>query len=159
MNAYRAAPPARPTAGGHSWGYTADREYPMVAAAIAALRREGICLAEFACDRAAKYCSWSHAIAKCVARGECQGGVVFCEDPGVVCCVANKVPGVRAAAVWTVTQAERALERLGTNLLVVEMADRTYFECKEMLHLCCKGADCPPNVACILQELDGHAHR
>ena len=60
---------------------------------------------------------------------------------------------------WTVTQAARALEQLGANLLVVEMAGRTYFECKEILRLCGDGAACPPGVACILQELDGHAHR
>ena len=52
-----------------------------------------------------------------------------------------------------------ALEQLGANLLVVEMAERTYFECKELLRLCRDGAACPPAVACILQELDGHAHR
>ena len=31
--------------------------------------------------------------------------------------------------------------------------------CKELLRLCRDGGDCPPGVACILQELDGHAHR
>jgi len=84
---------------------------------------------------------------------------LFCHDACLACCIANKVPGVRAAAVWTVAQAERALEQLGANLLVVEMADRTFFECKEMLRLCCEEANCPPHVACILKELDGHAHR
>ena len=45
-------------------------------------------------------------------------------------------------------------------LLVVEMAGRTYFECKELLRLCGDGAAaCPPGVARVLQELDGHAHR
>jgi ribose 5-phosphate isomerase RpiB len=85
--------------------------------------------------------------------------VLFCRDACLACCVANKVPGVRAAAVWTVGQATRALDQLGANLLAVEMADRTYFECKELLRLCCAGSACPPGVACILQELDGHAHR
>jgi ribose 5-phosphate isomerase RpiB len=132
----------------------------MVAAAIAALRREGICLAEFACDRAAKYCSWSHAIAKCVARGECQGGVVFCEDPGVVCCVANKVAGLRAVAVTTVSQAARATRALGANLLAVEMPGRTYFEVRQILRtLCAAGCACPEGTADTLRELDGHAHR
>jgi hypothetical protein len=85
--------------------------------------------------------------------------VLFCGDACLACCIANKVPGVRAAAVWTVSQAARALEEFGANLLVVEMADRTYFECKELLRLCRAGADCPPGVACVLEELDGHAHR
>ena len=87
-----------------------------------------------------------------MARAICRSGVGASFD-------ANKVPGVRAAAGWTVAQAARALEQFGANLLVVEMADRTYFECKELLRLCCAGADCPPGVACVLEELDGHAHR
>jgi hypothetical protein len=104
-------------------------------------------------------CAWIRSVAECLKSGRCRTAVLFCRDACLACCLANKVPGVRAAAVWTVAQAERALEQMGANLLVVEMAERTYFECKEMLRLCCKGANCPPNVACILQELDGHAHR
>jgi hypothetical protein len=104
-------------------------------------------------------CDWFRQIAECLRRGTCRTAVLFCQDACLACCLANKVAGVRAAAVWTVDQAERALQQLGANLLVVEMADRTYFECKEMLRLCRQGADCPANVACILQELDGHAHR
>ncbi|HTU90521.1 MAG TPA: RpiB/LacA/LacB family sugar-phosphate isomerase [Gemmataceae bacterium] len=104
-------------------------------------------------------CEWMRNVAECLRSGRCRTAVLFCRDACLACCIANKVPGVRAAAVGTVAQAARALAQLGANLLVVEMADRTYFECKEMLRLCCEGADCPPSVACILQELDGHAHR
>ena len=99
-------------------------------------------------------------MAECLRSGRCKTAVLFCNDAGLCFCVANKVPGVRAAAVWTVAQAARALSELGANLLVVEMAGRTYFECKELLRLCGDGAAaCPPGVACVLQELDGHAHR
>lgn len=104
-------------------------------------------------------CEWVRQVAECLRSGRCRTAVLFCRDAGLSCCIANKVPGVRAAAVWTVGQAARALEQLGANLLVVEMSDRTYFECREMLRLCCAGAACPPGVACVLQELDGHAHR
>jgi hypothetical protein len=104
-------------------------------------------------------CDWIRRVAECLRSGQCGTAVLFCRDACLACCIANKVPGVRAAAVWTVAQAARALEQLGANLLVVEMADRTYFECKELLRLCCDGAACPSGVACILQELDGHAHR
>jgi hypothetical protein len=90
--------------------------------------------------------------------GQCRAAVLFCADPCLACCLSNKVPGVRAAAVATVAQAVRALERLGANLLVVEPAGRTYFECRQILRLCRAGAACPPEVAGILQELDGHAH-
>jgi ribose 5-phosphate isomerase RpiB len=144
----------------HTWGYIADRDYPMVAAAVVALRRDGIRLVELACDRSAKYCRWSQAIAKCVSAGECRGGVVFCEDPGLVCCVANKVPGVRAAGVTTVCQAARATLALGANLLAVEMPGRTYFEVRQILRtLCAAACACPAGTADTLRELDGHAHR
>jgi hypothetical protein len=104
-------------------------------------------------------CEWIRQVAECLRSGRCRTAVVFCRDACLACCIANKAPGVRAAAVGTVAQAARALESFGANLLVVEMADRTYFECKELLRLCSAGADCPPAVACVLEELDGHAHR
>jgi hypothetical protein len=97
--------------------------------------------------------------AECLRSGRCRTAILFCRDACLACCIANKSPGVRAAAVSTVAQAARALESFGANLLVVEMAERTYFECKELLRLCCDGAECPLEVACVLEELDGHAHR
>ena len=60
----------------------------------------------------------------------------FCDDPGLVCCVANKVPGLRAVAVHGIAQAERHWLGLGANLLVVEMPGRTFFEMRQMLQLC-----------------------
>jgi hypothetical protein len=106
-------------------------------------------------------CSWVRRVADCLRDGTCRTAILFCDDPGLACCVANKVPGVRAAAVWTVAQAERAVEQLGANLLVVEMAGRTYYEFRELLRLCRTRmpAACPPGLACVLEELDGHAHR
>jgi hypothetical protein len=105
-------------------------------------------------------CVWVRDVAACVAAGDCSVGILFCADPGLACCVANKVPGVRAVAVGSVGEAVRALRSLGANLLAVEMAQRTYYECREMLRLCQNNAPaCPPALACVLQELDGHAHR
>ena len=141
------------------WAYAIEgKPTAMLEVALQALRRQRAEPRRWpSCG--AEVCVWVKDVAACLARGDCAGVVVFCADPSLVCCIANKVPGVRAAAVWTVSQVERALAQLGANLLVVEMADRTYFECKEMLRLCCDGVKCPQNVACILQELDGHAHR
>lgn len=106
-------------------------------------------------------CSWVRSVADCLRNGTCEIAVVFCADPGLTCCVANKVPGIRAVAVWSVPQAQRALDVLGANLLAVEMAGRTFYECKEMLCLCRDRScvACPPGVACVLEELDGYAHR
>src|SRR5437660_12206987 len=106
-------------------------------------------------------CGWVLQVAECLRSGRCRAAVLFCSDTGLACCVANKVPGVRAAAVWTVAQAGRALGQLGANLLVVETAGRTFYECKELLRLCCdrEPTPCPEGLACVLKELDGHAHR
>jgi hypothetical protein len=130
---------------------------------VQALHREGLAWkelppAETGCDGD---CRWARALAECIANGTCRGGVVFCADPGLVCCVANKVAGLRAVAVLTVAQAGRAVLSVAPNLVAVEMPGRTFFEIRQILRTLCvpTQAACPPGVACTLQELDGHAHR
>jgi hypothetical protein len=142
------------------WGHGQDRPYPMVGAALQALRRERVSMTELPVVNGSA-AAWARAVAQCVASGQCCGGVVFCEDPGLLCCVANKVTGLRAVPVVTVAQAARATLTLGANLLAVEMPGRTFFEIKQMFRiLCCgDGPNCPEMVAGLLQELDGHAHR
>ena len=147
-------------AGGPTWGYAQDRPHGMVQAAVQALARDGVLVRELACCGDGLPCRWAKALAECVARGECAGGVVFCADPGLVCCVANKVAGLRAVAVTTVGQAARATLTLAANLLAVEMPGRTFFEVRQMFRaLCALSSGCPDGVACTLRELDGHAHR
>jgi ribose 5-phosphate isomerase RpiB len=148
---------ARPN-GSAKWGFAQDRAYPPVAAALRALERDGLAVRELTPTDAAAPCRWAKAVAECVARGECAGGAVFCGDAGLVCCVANKVPGLRAAAVATVGQAARATLTLGANLLAVEMPGRTFFEVRQILRTLFVASVCPDGVACTLTELDGHAH-
>jgi ribose 5-phosphate isomerase RpiB len=138
-----------------------ERPQPLVASAVQALRRDGVTLKELSSAGNDLPCRWARAVAECVRRGECQGGVVFCDDPGLVCCVANKVAGLRAVAVTTVTQAARATLALGANLVAVELPGRTFFEVRQIIRTVCQAgaAECPPGVACTLRELDGHAHR
>lgn len=146
---------------GKTWGYALERPAPpMLQAALRSLRNgtpEPNPLP--ACTGEA--CRWVRAVADCLAKGDCRGAVLFCDDAGLACCIANKVPGVRAVAVQSVNQAEQALNRLAANLLIVEPAERTFYEFKQLLRLCCNGNEvqCPPGVACVLKELDGHAHR
>jgi hypothetical protein len=141
-------------------GFARDRPYPLVMPAVASLVREGFRLVEFTDVPADPACRWSHTVATCIARNDFAAGVVFCEDPGLVCCVANKVPGLRAAAVTTIDQATRAARTLQANLLAVEMPGRTYFEMRQILRILCGIAgNCPEVVAGTLRELDGHAHR
>ncbi len=142
------------------WAYAVEgKPAAMLEVALQALRRQRAEPRRLpSCG--AEVCVWVKDVAACLARGECTGTVLFCTDPGLACCIANKVPGVRAAAVSSVVQAKRALESLGCNLLVIEMAGRTYYECRELLRLGQQlSMACPPGVARLLQELDGHAHR
>lgn len=135
-----------------------ERPSPMLLAALAGLRREGIEFVELPrCN--SEPCNWVRQIAGCLKRGDCLAAVLFGEDGGLACCVGNKVPGIRAAAVASVPQAERAVRTLGANLLIVEQAGRTFFEFKQVLRLVSTAGRCPPGVACVLKELDGHAHR
>lgn len=146
--------------GRHVWGYGEDRAYPMVRAAVTGLARERLTLRELSCPPGDLPCHWAKAVAECLATGECHGGVLFCADPGLVACVANKVPGLRAVPVTTVGQAARATLTLAANLLVVEMPGRTYFEVRQILRtLTGNGSACPDGVAGTLRGLDGHAHR
>jgi hypothetical protein len=143
------------------WGLaTQGAAHPMLLVALQSLRREGIEPASLAACKG-EPCRWMRRIAECLVRGECGGAIVFCDDVGLACCVANKVPGVRAAAVASIPQARQALDRLGANFLTVEQAGRTFYEFKQILRLCCSqpAVCCPPGIACVLQELDGHAHR
>jgi ribose 5-phosphate isomerase RpiB len=103
---------------------------------------------------------WARAVAECIARGECLGGVVFCADPALVCCVANKLSRLRAAVAATPQAAARARQSLGANLLAVETPGRTFFELRQILRTACGGpACCPDELRAALKELDGHAHR
>jgi ribose 5-phosphate isomerase RpiB len=142
------------------WGYAQERPHAFVQSAVQALEREGIALRALKLQERSSPGGWARAAAECVARGECLGGVVFCDDAGLLCCVANKVAGLRAAVANTVSQAARATLTLGANLLAVEIPGRTFFEVRQILRTCCSAAPaCPAGVACTLQELDGHAHR
>jgi hypothetical protein len=141
-------------------GVGQERPHPMVSSAVQALTRDGFAFREFPLVSGQLPCQWARVVAECLARGECTGGVLFCNDPGLVCCVANKVSGLRAVPIVTVAQASRATMSLAANLLVVEMPGRTFFEIRQILRLLAGSARvCPDGVACVLGELDGHAHR
>jgi hypothetical protein len=148
------------TGNGGTWAYGVDRPHVLVESAVRALGREGLAVRPLPIRAGELPCRWARAVAECLARGECAGGVLFCEDPGLVSCVANKVHSLRAVAVTTVAQASRATLTLGANLLAVEMPGRTFFEVRQILRtLFMATPACPDGVACTLRELEAHAHR
>jgi len=144
-----------------AWGYAQERPEPAVQSALKSLERDGIFLKELRSPGDASTCRWAAAVANCVAQGECTGGIVFCQDAGLLCCVANKLAGLRAVPVASAAQAARAALSLGANLVAVELGGRTFFEVRQILRtVCVPGTPaCPAGVACTLGELDGHAHR
>jgi len=153
-----AKPQANAPAG--RWGYAQERPDAAVGAAIRALERDSIAL--IALEIAAKTpTAWVRAMAELVARAGTLGGIAFCGNPGLVCCVANKLAGVRAAAVATPAQAERARKTIAANLLAIESTERTFFEIRQIVRAIAGGSPvcCPAELANALKELDGHAHR
>jgi ribose 5-phosphate isomerase RpiB len=144
-----------------AWGIAQERPHPLVRSAVESLARDGLSVRALQPEAKETPCRWAQAIAECIARGECRGGVVFCDDGGLVCCVANKVSGLRAAAAASVAQAARAVQTLGANLVAIELAGRTFFEVRQILRTVCAAGEptCPPSVATTLGELEAHAHR
>jgi hypothetical protein len=131
------------------WTYATTESDALVTSVLAALEREGLALRRLAETTPL-------ALAKTAATS---GVIVFCRDASLVCCIANKVPGVRAAAVISVAQSKRARETLGPNLFAVETPGPTFHELRQIVRAATAPASCPTEIAKTLQELDGHAHR
>jgi hypothetical protein len=149
-----------------TWGYAQERPEPLVGSVVQSLKRDGVDLKELSVPpRPARgsqsseidiACGLARQVAECVVRGECLGAVVFCQDPGLVCCVANKVKGVRAVPATSVPQSSRAAKALGANFLAVAISGRTFFELRQTLRaLCLRDSACPESLAAVLKELEG----
>jgi ribose 5-phosphate isomerase RpiB len=150
-------PATNPDPAARLWLVCQERPFPLVESAVKALARDGLRLSDAGGGCGAV---WFREVAACVARGDCEGGVVFCGDPALACCVANKVPGVRAAAAATVAQAARAWRVLAANLIAVEMPGRTFFEVRQILRTLGRSARsvCGGETGATLRELDGFPH-
>jgi ribose 5-phosphate isomerase B len=65
------------------------------------------------------YPDFAHAVAQQVAAGTCIAGIVV-DGAGIgSCMVANKVPGVRAAACWDISSARNSREHNHANVLTL----------------------------------------
>src|SRR5262249_30283931 len=72
-----------------TWGFGQDRPQLVVKSAVHALERDGLRLQELPPPDDSSPCRWAHAVARCIAQGQCRGGVIFCQDAELLCCVAN----------------------------------------------------------------------
>jgi hypothetical protein len=155
-----------------SWGYILEQPDPRVASVVQSLKREGVNLQELSdpqrigtitgpvrqgeagCETLA--CGLARHAAEVVSQGDRAGAIVFCVDPLLACCIANKVKGIRAAALVSPTQASQAVKGLGVNFLALGIGQQTFFELRQILRCVCGGpAACPGAVAEILRGLEG----
>ena len=79
-----------------AWCYAQEKPDAAIVAAMQALDRDGITLTKLDGTEA-------RAIAETIIAAHV-GGIVFCGDPATVCCIANKIAGVRAAAILSAVQ-------------------------------------------------------
>ena len=65
------------------------------------------------------YPDFAHSVARVVADGTCQSGIIV-DGAGIgSCMVANKVPGIRAATCWDLSSAKNSREHNHANVLVL----------------------------------------
>jgi ribose 5-phosphate isomerase RpiB len=153
-----AKPQARDSIGTGNWGYALERPDSLADSAMQSLKREGIHLQEVAPSRKSESlaCGLAREAADAVSHGECSGAVVFCLDPLLVCCIANKTKGIRAAAPGSPAQASRAVKTLGVNFLALEIGKQTFFELRQIVRCVCGvPGTCPETLAGVLKELEG----
>ena len=140
---------------GTTWFYAQEKPDTMFSASIAALTRDGVTLTAYEI----KQQPWIIAFAEMLLERNV-GGIANVAEPGIVCCFANKVSGIRAASVSSVANVKAAKKSLGPNLFAIAPQGRTFFELRQIVQaIASELPNCPENVATALQELDGHAHR
>jgi hypothetical protein len=68
-----------------------------------------------------------------VAGGRATRGLVFLDDAALPVCLANKVPGVRAALGTTLPAVEQAVRQVAINVLVIEPSRLTVHQIRQMV--------------------------
>lgn len=131
---------------------------PLLSSALTAAQRE-------ACPprvQVSERCGWDwlSEVLGPLTSGELRLVLVFDARGLLGACLANKAPGVRAAAIVTLDDARRALQDLGANFLLTDQRGKTWFELRQLLRICAGASPhCPDEVAKMLGELERHAHR
>src|SRR6185503_11212034 len=83
------------------------------------LRKKGHAVADMGAhsEDSVDYPDFARAVAEAVGRGRCGRGILICGTGIGMSIAANKVRGVRAAAVWSPETARLAAEHNGANVL------------------------------------------
>ena len=83
---------------------------------------------------AVDYPDFAHAVAKAVGEKQVDVGIVI-DGAGIGSAMtANKVPGVRAAACYSVALAKNSRQHNGANVLTLGSGQNTFAEIKEIVH-------------------------
>jgi ribose 5-phosphate isomerase B len=133
----------------------ADDEGPVADAVVDELRSQGH---DVTVLERAQWPDVAERVARAVAEGEAEQGVLFCWTGTGTAMAANKVPGVRAALAWDPWIAEGARKWNDANVLVMSLK-RTEPEVAKQIVAAWLSVESPdpdeaPNIA-RLAELDG----
>ena len=85
------------------------------------LDEKGIAYRDLGCDstESVDYPEYGRAVAKAVADGSCEKGIVICSTGIGISIAANKVPGIRAALCTNTMMARLTREHNDANILVM----------------------------------------
>ncbi|MCI0379617.1 MAG: RpiB/LacA/LacB family sugar-phosphate isomerase [Gemmataceae bacterium] len=141
----------------NAWHYATENPDSLVDAAIQSLARDGLHFVKWK-TAAEPIAACAKVLTGLLVGKESAGGVVFCSNPWLMCCVANKVTGVRAATVQNAKEAAQARASTGANFFAVPMPGRTVFEVKSLLKaVVTTTPKCADETTKVFEELDQHA--
>ncbi len=85
------------------------------------LDEKGIAYRDLGCDstQSVDYPEYGHAVAKAVADGSCEKGIVICSTGIGISIAANKVPGIRAALCTDTVMARLTRQHNDANVLAL----------------------------------------
>jgi hypothetical protein len=137
------------------WFYAQEKHGTIIHSILQALARDGVVLTSYEITQA----PWILRFAELLVTSQ-SGGVALVREPALVCCIANKIAGIRAASVNNVPNVASAKKTFSPNLFALDQTGKTFFELRQMLRTITADAPtCGEEIAKTLQELDGHAHR
>jgi hypothetical protein len=143
------------------WNLAVERNDPRALAVLKAISGEGKSPTILHGPGNSTRSQWYRSLAEAVSGSNIRGMLAFCVDPEVCICVAAKVAGVRPALAVTPAQTARVLITLGCNFVALETTGRTFYELRQMTRIVTESGkpEAPPELAAVLKEQDGRAHR